>query len=215
VEIIVPVVQITYDVPLDIAKGLTTGELSMLGTAAVRNGKHITAHIREISRTISDGDQPIAATLAKNAKNPTFAIIGLGVVAVAAVGGGVAVWAKSRRKQPALEAETPECVLNYNASLAAYLEAIGSGSLDSNLIERLITDVDVLKENADSGSISLELSLEDSDKLVRLIADYTNKLADANSVQLREIGEDSDSGGVIVEMRRYLEAQRQIFDESA
>ncbi len=210
-----PVVQITYDVPLDIAKGLTTGELSMLGTAAVRNSKHITAHIREVSRTISDGDEPVAAAIAKSAKNPKFVIIGLGVVAVAAVGGGVAVWARSRKKQPALEAETPECVLNYNASLAAYLEAIGSASLDSDLVERLITDLDVLKENADSGSISLELSLEESDKLVRLIADYTNKLADANSVELSGLGEDTDSADVIVDMRRYLEAQRQIFDESA
>ena len=210
-----PVVQITYDVPLDISKGLTTGELSMLGTAAVRNSKHITAHIREVSRTISDGDEPVAAAIAKSAKNPKFVIIGLGVVAVAAVGGGVAVWARSRKKQPALEAETPECVLNYNASLAAYLEAIGSASLDSDLVERLITDLDVLKENADSGSISLELSLEESDKLVRLIADYTNKLADANSVELSGLGEDTDSADVIVDMRRYLEAQRQIFDESA
>jgi len=214
VEVIVPVVQITYDVPLDIAKGLTTGELSMLGTAAVRNSKHITAHIREISRTISDGDEPMAAAMAKSAKNPKFVIIGLGVVAVAAVGGGVAVWAKSRRKQLA-SAEAPECVLNYNASLAAYLEAIGSGSLDSDLIERLITDLDVLKENADSGSISLELSLEESDKLVSLIADYTDKLADANSVKLSGLGADTGSEGTIVDMRRYLEAQKQIFDESA
>ena len=75
--------------------------------------------------------------------------------------------------------------------------------------------MDVLKENADSGSISLELSLEESDKLVRLIADYTNKLADANSVELSGLGEDTDSADVIVDMRRYLEAQRQIFDESA
>ena len=217
VEIIVPVVQITYDVPLDIAKGLATGELSMLGTAAVRNSKHIAAHIREVSRTISDGDEPVAAAMAKSAKNPRFVIIGLGVVAVAAVGGGVAVWARSKKKQSAAEYETPECVVNYNASLAAYLEAIGSGSLDSDLIDRLIADLDVLKQNADSGSISLELSLEESDKLVHLIADYTSKLADANSVELSGLDEaDTDSAdGVIVDMRRYLEAQRQIFDESA
>jgi hypothetical protein len=97
------------------------------------------------------------------------------------------------------------------------LEAIGSGSLDSGLIDRLIADLDVLKQNADSGSISLELSLEESDKLVHLIADYTSKLAEANSVELSGLDEaDTDSAdGVIVDMRRYLEAQRQIFDESA
>lgn len=214
---IVPVVQITYDVPLDIAKGLATGELSMLGTAAVRNSKHIAAHIREVSRTMSDGEEPVAAAMARSARNPKFVIIGLGVVAVAAVGGGVAAWARSRNKQSPAEHETPECAVNYNASLAAYLEAIGSGSLDSDLIDRLIADLDVLKQNADTGSISLELSLEESDKLVHLIADYTSKLAEANSVELSGLDEaDTDSAdGVIVDMRRYLEAQRQIFDESA
>lgn len=204
-----PVVQITYDVPLDIAKGLATGELSMLGTAAVRNSKHIATHIREVSRTISDGDEPVAAAMAKGAKNPTFVIIGIGVVAVAAVGGGVAVWARSKKKQSAAEYETPECVLNYNASLGAYLEAIGSGSLDSGLIDRLIADLDVLKQIADGGSISLELSLDESDKLVHIIADYTSKLAEANSVELSGLDEaDDDSADsadcVIVDMRRYL-----------
>lgn len=217
VERIVPVVQITYDVPLDIAKGLATGELSMLGTAAVRNSKHIAAHIREVSRTISDGDEPVAAAMAKGAKNPTFVVIGIGVVAVAAVG-GVAVWARSKKKQSAAEYETPECVRNYNASLGAYLEAIGSGSLESGLIDRLIADLDVLKQNADSGSISLELSLDESDKLVHIIADYTSKLAEANSVELSGLDDEADddsADGGIVDMRRYLEAQRQIFDESA
>ena len=77
--------------------------------------------------------------------------------------------------------------------------------------------MDALKENADSGTISLELSVEESDKLVRLIADYTNKLADANSFEPHGLDDaDTDSAdGVIVDIRRYLEAQGQIFDEVA
>jgi hypothetical protein len=210
----VPVVQITYDVPLDIAKGLVTGELKLLGTAAVRNNTQITAHIREVSRTISDGKDPVASAMANGVKNPKFVIIGLGVVAVVAVGGGVAVWAKTKKKQSAPEYETPGCVARYNASLAAYLEAIGSSNLEAELIDCLIADLDALKQNADTGAISLEMSLEESSKLVRVIADYTNKLADANSVELRVVdGESAD--GVIVDMRRYLQAQRRIFDESA
>lgn len=211
-----PVFQITYDVPLDIAKGLATGELSMLGTAAVRNSKHIAAHIREVSRTISDGDDGASAAAAKGFKNPKFVFTGIGVVALAAAGCGVAAWAMSRKQQEA-QPTVPECVANYRASLAAYFEAIGSGSLDTDLITRLISDLDALKENAESGTISLELSVEESEKLVRLIADYTSKLADANSVELSGLGEaDSEStGGVIVDMRRYLMAQREIFDRTA
>lgn len=210
-----PVVQITYDVPLEIAKGLATGELKMLGTTAVRNNTHIAAHIREVSRTISDGDDTIGAAIAKSFKNPRFVIIGLGVVAVAAVG-GVAVWVKGKKQQAAAP-EAPECVASYNASLAEYLEAIGSGSLDADLITRLISDLDALKENLDSGTISLELSVGESEELVRILADYTSTLADANSVELVGLDEaNSESAdGVIIDMRRYLVAQRQIFGESA
>ena len=144
-------------------------------------------------------------------------VFGLGVVVVAAVGGGVVLWAKNRKQQPIAEPDVPECVLNYNASLAAYLEAIGSGILDADLITNLISDLDALKENADSGTISLELSVQDSEKLVGLIADYTNKLADANAVDISDLETaDPDSAeAVIVDMRRYLLAQQQIFDESA
>ncbi|MFX0538184.1 hypothetical protein ACQBAT_02815 [Ornithinimicrobium sp. Y1847] len=210
-----PTIQIAYDVPLDIAKGLATGELSMLGTAAVRNRKHIAAHIQEVSRTISDVDDATSAAIAKSSKNPKFIIIGLGVVAAAAVGGGVAAWAMSRKQQEA-QPEVPECVANYNASLAAYLGAIGSGSLDADLITRLIKNLDALRENADSGTIALVLSVEE-DKLVRIIADYTTKLADANSVELSGLDEtDSESTqGVIVDMRRYLMTQREIFGQTA
>lgn len=211
-----PVVHITYDVPLDIAKGLVAGELSMLGTAPVRNSKHITAHIREVSRTIRDGDAAANAAAAKGFKNPKFVIIGLGVVAVAAAGGGVAAWAMSRRPQEA-QPTAPECVAQYNASLAAYLEAIGSGNLDIDLTTRLMSDLDALKDNAESGMISIELSVEESEKLVCLISDYTSKFAAANSVELSGLGEaDSEStGGVIVDMRRYLMAQQEIVDRTA
>lgn len=209
-----PVVQITYEVPLDIAKGLATGELKMLGTAAVRNRTGIAAHIREISRTVSDGKDPGGAAMAKSFKNPKFVVLGLGVVAVVAVG-GVAGW--TARKKQAAKPEVPECVANYNASLAEYLEAIGKGSLDSDLLTRLISDLDVVKEESESGSITLELSLDESGTLVDLVADYTSKLAEANSVDLTiiEVAEAGSVGSPVVDLRRYLEAQKRIFDQSA
>ncbi len=45
------------------------------------------------------------------------------------------------------------------------------------------------------------------------MADYTSKLATANSVELS--GLDESTEGVIVDMRRYLVAQREIFDRTA
>ena len=69
----------------------------------------------------------------------------------------------------------------------------------------------------DSGTISLELSVGESENLVRIIAEYTSKLADANSIELAGIDEANfeSQDGVIIDMRRYLVAQRQIFGQSA
>jgi hypothetical protein len=211
-----PVIQVTYDVPIALAKGLATGELKMLGTAAIRNRTGIAAHVKEISRTVGGGENAIGASIAKSLKDPKVVVIGLGVVAVAAVGGGVAGWV-ARRKQQDAKPEVPECVARYNASLGAYLEAIGTGSLDADLIARLISDLDAVKEDSESGKIALEFSVEESEALVNLVADYTSKLAEANWVELSVFeattAESADSP--VIDLRRYLEGQRQIFDKSA
>ena len=211
-----PAVQITYDVPIAIAKGLATGELNMLGTAAVRNGTGIFAHVKEISRTVGDGENPIGASIAKSLKDPKVVVIGLGVVALVAVGGGVAGWVAGRKLQDA-KPEVPESVARYNASLGAYLKAIGTGSLDADLIARLISDLDAVKEDSESGKIALEFSVQESEALVNLVADYTSKLAEANWVELCVLeattAESADSP--VIDLRRHLEAQRQIFDKSA
>lgn len=212
-----PVIQIDYDVPLDIAKGLATGELRMLGTAAVRSRTGIAAHVKEISRTVRASENVAGASVAKNLKNPKVVVIGLGVVAVAVVGGGVAAgWAAIRRRQDA-KPEVPDCVARYNASLGAYLEAVGRGSLDSDLITRLISDLDAVKENSESGKLALEFSVEESEALVNLAADYTSRLAEANSVELSALEAMTSDSAVspVVDLRRYLEAQRQIFDKLA
>jgi hypothetical protein len=209
-----PVVQITYDVPLDIAKGLATGELKMLGTAAVRNSTGIAAHIREVSRTVSEGEGAISASLVKSLKDPKVVAVGLGVVAVVAAAGGAAGWIASRRKGDA-GAPAPVCVEAFNTSLSAYLTAVSNGSVDADVINSLIAALDALKEDAEDGKIAVEISIEQWDALVEVVADYTNELAEANSVELESLDKSEPTDSRVIDLRRYLDAQRQIFDKSA
>jgi hypothetical protein len=213
----VPVIQITYDLPLDIAKGLTTGELKLLGTAAVRNSTNIASHIREVSRTVSDGDGPVAASLAKSLKDPKVIAFGLGVVVVVAGAGAAAGWIAGKKSKSASEPSVPECVGAFNTSLSSYLEAVEEGAVDAEVIESLIAALDALKAEADDGKIAVEISIEKWDALVGVVADYTGKLAAANSVELDELDDagNEQEVGRVIELRRYLEAQRQIFEESA
>ncbi|UGQ13553.1 hypothetical protein LO772_08085 [Yinghuangia sp. ASG 101] len=204
-------IQITYDAPIEIAKGLATGELKMLGTAAIRDSTGITAHIREVSRVVGNQDSVVGAAFVKGLRNPKVVVIGLGVAALAAVGGGVVGWV-AKRTQSAPKPEIPECVQSYNAALAAYLEAISSGSVNADVLSHLISALDAVKEHSDRGAIALEFSVEESEALVSLVADYTNKLVAANSVDLNNIEETTTNraNGSIIDFRRYLVVQRQI-----
>lgn len=212
-----PVIQITYDLPVDIAKGLTTGELKLLGTAAVRNSTNIAAHIREVSRTVSDGDGPVAASLAKSLKDPKVIAFGLGVVVVVAGAGAAAGWIAGKKSRNASETSVPACVGAFNSSLSSYLEAVERRAVDAEVIDSLIGALDALKAEAEEGKIAVEISIEQWDALVGVVADYTGKLAEANSVELADLDHAASvpEAGRVIELRRYLEAQRQIFEESA
>ena len=165
-----PVIQIIYDLPLDIAKGLTTGELKLLGTTAVRNSSNIAAHIREVSRTISDGDGPVAASLAKSLKDPKVIAFGLGVVVLVAGAGAAAGWIAGRESGGAGKPAVPECVEAFNSSLVSYLEAVDNGAVDAAVIDSLIAALDALKADADGGRIAVEISIEQWDALVGVVA---------------------------------------------
>ena len=140
-------------------------------------------------------------------------LIGLGVVVVAS---GIAVWAADRKNQRATS-EVPDWVLEYNAALGSYLEAVRNGALDEPTLNRLISAVDVVKEKSDADKISVEISTEQVGTLVDLIADYTSRLADANSIHLGELPEPATDAAQspIVELRNYLGRQKQIFDSVA
>jgi hypothetical protein len=64
----------------------------------------------------------------------------------------------------------------------------------------------------------LEFTVDASETLVHLVVAHTSKLAEANAVEFGALDEDTTSqsaGSPIIDLRRYLEAQRQTFDKSA
>ncbi len=211
-----PVVQITYDVPLSIAKGLTTGELRTLGTAAIRDSTGITAHIREVSRTVSQGDQVLGANIAKSLKDPRMVAVGLGVVAVVAAAGGGVGWITGKRKT-AVESAASELAADFNSALSSYLTAVNQGTVDNRQIEVLMTALDSMTEVAQEGAVAVEMSNKEWGALVAAIADYTRQLADANSVELHaaEVATPEPEDSSIIDLRRYLDVQRQIFKGAA
>jgi hypothetical protein len=53
------------------------------------------------------------------------------------------------KRRRSVDEVLPACVVSYNASLVAYLEAARIGKLDAGLTERLVADLDALVDHAD------------------------------------------------------------------
>jgi hypothetical protein len=203
----VPIINVPLDVPDDIFAGLETGELTRYGGVVRDAAGTIVKHLKDGLFSEDSSDKAIGG------KGSKIVVAGLAVAAVAAI--GVAAYkVVTGRKQGA---EAPECVRKFTTSLGTYLDAARAGNLGADDIEMVIADLDAVKAESDSGRIAVDFAVDRWQELIRLVAEHTRKLAAANGIgvgDLRELSYPSD-GNVIVDLRRYLEAQRKIYKNAA
>ncbi|GHV17102.1 hypothetical protein FACS189425_02660 [Clostridia bacterium] len=203
------IVQIALEIPEVILEGIEAGELVMHGGVVRNLGGRLVK--------LLDG-----ATLPdelKNAKelNYKHLAIGLGLVATVAIAGLVVVAIKSSKSKKEKEVVVPKCVEDYNLSLCVYLEAIRCGDLSLDKINRLTQDLDEISKCGADGKITIEFSSEQFETLISLIADFTNKLAEANAVDIDDFPEQTplNSEDAFCSLRQYLEVQKRIFEKAA
>lgn len=205
------IVQPTFYIPPDIANGLLSGEFIRYGGVVRNTAGQFVTHLKEIP-TPEKAVEEVANRGAAGIKTP-WVRVGVGVLTLMAVGSGIVV-AVSKRKKKA-KPEVPECVQKYNDSLRAYLEAIHTGSLDADILERLIMDLDAVMSYGEAGDTTVAVSAEQLATLTRVVVEYTGKLAEANAIELDEQPVEDSEGGAVVGLRRYLEVQKRIFNEAA
>jgi len=141
----------------------------------------------------------------------------ISVVAVAAVvGGGVTYLVKTRKDSKLVPVEDlPECITNFDASLRAYIAAGREGALDAQIVERLLEDLDAIKALSDEGN-EVKISLDDLVPLFDMVIAHTSRLAEAYNVEVEDLNEQGASeDGVVVSLRRHLEAQKAILAEAS
>lgn len=207
------VIQPALEIPDDIAFRLLTSEYVRDG-GVVRDHAGRLVKLLDDASPIDDAQEAAKASIARVLRNRKGVVIGLGVVAVAATAGGAVYLAT--RKTKAAQPELPTCVESYSASLAAYLEAARHGTLDAAIIDRLIADLDAVKAESDSGTITIEFLPEHWETLVGIVAGHTRKLAEANQLELSNLPEPANAqSGTIIELRPYLEVQRELFSRAA
>ncbi|MEU1604050.1 hypothetical protein [Micromonospora matsumotoense] len=214
-----PIINVPLDVPDDIFAGITAGELTRYGGVVRNHAGAILVHLKdglssaETQRAVSKG----AATVRKSSKATA---VGLGVAAVAAVGIAVLAAATRVKKQGSpqgAELEMPICIQRFTVSLQAYLDAARDGRLNAKDVERLVSDLDAVKAESDSGRITVDFSIDQWRALLQLVTDYTKRLAEANRVDTSDLRESAHppDGDVVFGLRHHLELQKQIFKNAA
>ena len=202
------IIQPTLYIPPDIAAGLLSGDFIRYGGVVRDTAGRLVTHLKELS--IPKPSEGTAAAAFSILRKPVV-LITTAVVGLVAAGATAAVVVSGRRKRA-----VPECVKSFNESLRAYLEAVRSKRLDADIISRLIADLDAVKEYSETAKISVDFTMDQSETLVQFVADYTRRLAAANDVDLNgPQGQAPAEDGVVANLRRYLDVQRQIFNDAA
>ncbi|MDD1477931.1 hypothetical protein [Arthrobacter sp. H16F315] len=186
--------------------------------------KQIVKHLKEVPDT-RETVENVASATARFRGLPRKPVIITAVVATAVAVTGVVVL-QQVKKHAERNMFMPECVETFGASWDRYREAIRDQCLDVKIIDQLISDFDAVRQcSEEHGSTTLDFSQGQGKSVVKFVADYTSKLADANSVVLSELQEPAhaqvpsqpqDAGdGAVVELRRNLAVQRKIFGDAA
>jgi hypothetical protein len=213
------IVQPSLHLPDDIAARLLTGDLVREGSVVRDRGGRLVKHLREVSRT-RDAQDGAFRGAARALTSPKPVAIGLGVVAAAATAGLVTFVLVGNNKQAA-GLEMPGCVEKFDTSLRVYLEAARNGCLDTNVLDRLLTDLVPVKAELDTGRMNLDSSARHWHALVDHVAHYTRELAGSNQIQLSELQEvaphsaDNGASRKITELRHYLKIQQHVFRRGA
>lgn len=204
------VVTESFDIPMDIMTKLATGEYRRIGgvvrVAIGPNKGRIVKHLEPVKMEQADQIQKVGSKIMQVAKNrKKELIIGALVTGTITVGGVVYHKIKSRQ---------PEVVQNYHAALRDYIDDVRSGKLSMESINCLMDSLEELKQNNNYEKIKIELTTEELSVLVNRIYEYTIKLAKDNSVDLAD-DELSSSDNILLNLQKYLLAQKHIFELDA
>lgn len=204
------VVTESFDIPMDIMTKLATGEYRRIGSvvrvAIGSNKGRIVKNLEPVKMEQADQIQKVGSKIMQVAKNRKKELI-IGALVTGAITVGGVVYHKIKSREP-------EVVQNYHAALRDYIDDVRSGKLSMESINCLMDSLEELKQNNNYEKIKIELTTEELNVLVNRIYEYTIKLAKDNSVDLTD-NELSSSDNILLNLQKYLLAQKHIFELAA
>ena len=205
------IVQDVFDIPDDIATGLATGLYRRIGSvvryASGPNKGRIVKHLKPVDMKTAEGAMGVggkALQFIKQHKKGTIIVF----AGTAVIGTGAWIYNKAKSHEP-------KVITEFRAALRVYIDAIREGNMDVDKIDRLMISLEELKKHKDYDKISILLTTEELEVLVKRIYEYTIKLADDNDVVLttNELNTVAmKKAGTIINLQSCLKAQKKIFE---
>ena len=110
--------------------------------------------------------------------------------------------------------EVPECMTNFGTSLEAYLTAARNARLTPEIVEQLAADLSAVQAHSEEGN-AVSFTLDELLPFFEIVTSHTPNLAEAYSVELDDLNDQHSDEGVVLQLRRHLETQRQILTNVA
>lgn len=206
------IVQEAYDIPTEIWTKILTGEYKRIG-GVVRHaiGTHkgeIVKHLKPMDLPTVQQSQSLGVKALEYVKTSKKALIILGAgTGIALAGSGIYYKFKTHE---------PKIIVEFRLSLRTYLESIRKGNLNLDEINNLMDSLETMRNHKNYEKFTIRLSAEDLGVLVNQIYEYTTKLAQDNSVELKseELNTVQSSDNAIIYLQKYLGVQKRIFEEA-
>lgn len=204
-------IQVAMEVPDDIALLIDAGELVRRGGVVRDASGHIVKHLKEVDLPDAAESAEIAQKALAMAKQYKYPLIGIGIAAVAAIGGVVAYKLTTKQQYDA-EKRLSKDAIAFNDAMSKYLDSIKTGNLNEDDLVGIIGQVDGLRDGLDGKTVTLDLNGGQLETLVDMLRSYTEKLAAANGAFPREVPSVEDAGeyGNVILLRHYLGEQQRI-----
>lgn len=206
------IVQESFDIPTDIMEKITTGEYKRVGgvvryAVGPRKGR-IVKHLKPINKSIAKQSKSLGMKAQQYVENNKKALILLGAsTGIALAGSGIYYKIKNHE---------PRVIVDFRLSLRSYLDAVRKGNLNLDEINNLMDSLETMKTHKNYEQFNFRLSSGDLSILVNLIHEYTAKLAQDNSVEIKSeaLSTMHSSDNAIIYLKQYLEAQKHIFEKA-
>lgn len=200
-----PVVPIYLNIDEKTYAGVKDGALELCGMAKNIDNKRVAKHIPAVADAAKEGASK-AIDFIREHKKGTFVVGGVLIIGGAAAG---TIGYVSHRKQRELDKQ-------FGVALQDYLDAARDGRLTIEELNTLIGTIEEIEKHNPNKSIDLHISASQLSELIHCIFDYTVRLAQANSFDVKSINRPKYfKAKTTDDLKYYLNIQREILQQAA